>query len=65
MEFDFLSFCLYIYIYTRISGASPRNFFGGGGGGYVNLGPFILDNIRTLVKALQKTKEPKIGRLIM
>ena len=25
-----------------------------GEGGYVNFGPLILDNIRTLVKALQK-----------
>ena len=25
-----------------------------GGGGYVNLEPFILDNVRTLVMALQK-----------
>ena len=32
-------------------GASRRKFVLGG---YVNLGPFILDNIRTLVKALQK-----------
>ena len=31
------------------------NFFAGRGGegGYVNLGPFILDNVRTFVKALQ------------
>ena len=39
------------------SGASPRKFLWGG---YVNLGTFILDNIRTLVKALQKQSSWKL-----
>ena len=35
---------------VTLQGRHHVNFFGG----YVNLGPFILDNILTLVKALQK-----------
>ena len=39
-------------------GRNYVNFFAEGGGGqgegYVNLGSFIPDNIRTLAKALQK-----------
>ena len=47
----------YIYTYTHAYQGRPHVIsLVGEGGGYVTLGPFILDNIRTLVKALQKTK---------
>ena len=56
----------YIYTYTHAYQGRPHVISlvgggggGGGGGGYVNLGPFILDNIWTLVKALQKNKIAK------
>ena len=39
-----------LLLYPRAT--SPNSL--GGEGGYVNFGPLILDNIRTLVKALQK-----------
>ena len=42
-----------IYIYLSVSGALSRKFIWRGGG-YVNLGTLILDNIPTLMKALQK-----------
>ena len=56
MEFDFLSFCLYIYIYTRISGASPRNFFGGGGGGLCKSWTFYPGQYSDLSEGATKNK---------
>ena len=44
-------------LYKSNQGRHHVSFFGGS---YVNLGPFILDNIRTLVKALQKQSSWKL-----
>ena len=45
-----LIFMKQLLLEVIVQGRHHVNFFGTG---YVNLGPFILDNIRTLVKALQ------------